>query len=183
MHDSDLTDVDQRVSVRYVQGIIHPDWVYLVTDLIDGTSIALEQPQKIWTLGRGKGRVALLLRDKQLSRVHAAIQYVEQQGFYLVDLGSTNGSTVNGEQIREGRTLLKDKDYIQIGKTSFTFYMCDRVSQLGPIAPEVYDKIRELEPTLILLPERSSASDNMIPDEDTFVEDDLDDDEGEPFSN
>ena len=146
------------VNVRYVQGVVGEDPPpYLVTNLIEGKTLALHQVQKIWTIGRGRNRVALWLKDKQLSRYHAVIQYINHQGFYLIDLGSTNGSQVNG-QIIQGRALLRDGDRVSIGDIDFTFFQRQdtRQSVMAPI--EIVDQIKSLEPIVTLLPERSSAS-------------------------
>ncbi len=154
------------LNVRYVQGVVSDTQSpYLVTNLIEGKTLALHQPQKIWTIGRGRNRVALWLKDKQLSRYHAAIQYVDHQGFFLIDLGSTNGSQVNGQHI-QGRVSLRDGDRISIGDIVFTFFQQQEVRQAIPAPLEILDQIKVLEPVLTLLPERSSASDYSDDDDD-----------------
>jgi pSer/pThr/pTyr-binding forkhead associated (FHA) protein len=62
----------------------------------------------------GRGRSAdLVLAEPTISRSHAAIGF-DAQGFFVQDLGSTNGTLVNGS--RAERTPLKDGDVIQMGK-------------------------------------------------------------------
>jgi predicted component of type VI protein secretion system len=62
----------------------------------------------------GRGRSAdVVLAEATISRSHAAIGY-EAEGFFVQDLGSTNGTSVNGSRIE--RTRLKDRDSIQMGK-------------------------------------------------------------------
>jgi pSer/pThr/pTyr-binding forkhead associated (FHA) protein len=60
----------------------------------------------------------LVLRDPATSGHHAR---VERRGtaFYVVDLGSTNGTLVNGEVVMERE--LKDGDSITIGQNAVTF--------------------------------------------------------------
>ncbi len=54
----------------------------------------------------------------EISREHAEI--VERNGMWLVrDLGSTNGTQVNGKQIKE--TLLADGDILRLAETELTF--------------------------------------------------------------
>ena len=168
------------VNVRYVQGIVSDNQPpYLLTNLVDGKTQALHQSQKIWTLGRGKGRVSLAIKDKQLSRFHAAIQYLDYQGFYLIDLDSTNGSQVNGEDV-QGRVHLKDGDRIRIGETGFTFFLCQSSKTSGTVPPEVLEQIKTTEPIMALLPEKTSASDlpsgilETEEEEDGTDDDDLD---------
>jgi hypothetical protein len=108
---------------HYIQGIVSERGAYLVTNLLDGRSNALMQPQHIWTLGRDPRRASVNIRDKRLSRCHAAIQYVKRQGFLLVDLDSTNGSFVNGDRVN-GHYMLKDGDLVRLGSLTFTFFVC-----------------------------------------------------------
>ena len=67
----------------------------------------------------GRGRTAdLVLSDGTISRAHAAIGY-EKGNFFVQDLGSTNGTGVNGK--REPRTTLRDGDEVQLGKLLLRF--------------------------------------------------------------
>ncbi|MBX7215054.1 MAG: FHA domain-containing protein [Thermoflexales bacterium] len=63
-------------------------------------------------IGREAGETDLLLPERQVSRKHARIERTEQ-GFLLTDLGSKNGTFLNGKELREPR-LLQDGDEIQI---------------------------------------------------------------------
>jgi pSer/pThr/pTyr-binding forkhead associated (FHA) protein len=66
-----------------------------------------------FVIGRGRGADAILA-DATISRAHAAIGYEADGGFFVQDLGSTNGTLLNGE--RHKRCALRDGDTIQIGK-------------------------------------------------------------------
>jgi len=67
----------------------------------------------------GRGRTAdLVLSDPTISRAHAALGY-EGGDFFVQDLGSTNGTRVNGE--REPRTALRDGDELHLGKLLLRF--------------------------------------------------------------
>jgi pSer/pThr/pTyr-binding forkhead associated (FHA) protein len=62
----------------------------------------------------GRGREAdLAVAEPTISRQHAAIER-DADGFSLQDLGSTNGSRVNGR--RETRARLRDGDEIELGR-------------------------------------------------------------------
>ena len=62
----------------------------------------------------GRGREAdLTLAEATISRLHAAIER-DGEGFTLQDLGSTNGTRVNGR--RETRARLRDGDEIELGR-------------------------------------------------------------------
>ena len=62
---------------------------------------------------------ALPLRDTMTSRMHCKIQ-CQEDGFYLTDLESMNGTYLNGEKVRE-LVKLEHGDLIKIGDTLFTF--------------------------------------------------------------
>src|SRR4029079_13644206 len=60
----------------------------------------------------------LRVESVEVSREHAEI--LERNGFWLVrDLGSTNGTQVNGKSIKE--TLLSDGDILRVAETELTF--------------------------------------------------------------
>lgn len=104
----------------YLQGVIDNSCVYVTTNLCQGQTLCLRQPQSIWTLGRDKNS-GIHLVDSYASRSHAAIYY-EEQKFHLIDFNSTNGSYVNGERIFKSIEL-KDGDHIRLGNTSFDFFL------------------------------------------------------------
>ena len=111
------------VTTRCVTGVIQGQQVYLVTNLVEGKTQSLYQPQGIWTIGRDR-LLAVSIPDRRLSRRHAVIQYIHNQGFYLIDLESTNGSFLNGEAVH-GRLRLKDGDRIRLGSLAFSFFLCN----------------------------------------------------------
>jgi diguanylate cyclase (GGDEF)-like protein len=76
--------------------------------------------------GRGKG-CDLRIDDDGVSRTHAAL-HPEEGGWALVDLASSNGTSVQGERI--SRRRLADGDVIHLGpRVSFRFSMVDSAQQ------------------------------------------------------
>jgi hypothetical protein len=72
------------------------------------------------TIGRSPGN-EITINDPEISRRHAQI-VVQGQGFAIEDLGSTNGTFVNGQRCA-GRTPLRHGDRIEFGDTvSLHFY-------------------------------------------------------------
>ena len=69
------------------------------------------------TIGRLPGS-DITISDPGASRSHAEVRATEG-GYALVDLGSTNGTVVNGRRIREHD--LEDGDRITIGRTTINF--------------------------------------------------------------
>ena len=68
-------------------------------------------------LGRGTD-CDLRLVDPGVSRHHAELR-VEHDQVVLVDLGSTNGTFVNGQPVR--RVVLSDGTHISLGRTTLVF--------------------------------------------------------------
>jgi len=67
----------------------------------------------------GKGEETdIRLPDDFVSRLHALI-YLEQDVFYVSDLGSTNGTFVNGQKVMQ--EALKDGDHLRIGHKPMIF--------------------------------------------------------------
>ena len=69
------------------------------------------------TLGRD-GSNAIQLNDSEVSRQHARI-HKEEAGYTLLDLGSSNGSYVNSEPVKE--RLLKTGDRVLLGRSLMLF--------------------------------------------------------------
>jgi pSer/pThr/pTyr-binding forkhead associated (FHA) protein len=63
-------------------------------------------------VGRGRG-ADLLITEPTISRAHAAIGF-DGEAFFVEDLGSTNGTSVNGK--RKPRAALNSGDEIRLGK-------------------------------------------------------------------
>jgi len=64
----------------------------------------------------------ICLQDPDASRRHAAIQPFGRE-FYIMDMGSTNGTLINGQQ--EEKRILRHADRITIGKQEFQFLLTD----------------------------------------------------------
>jgi hypothetical protein len=83
--------------------------------LPDGRRVALADEEA--TIGRLPD-CAVPLSDPQVSRHHAQVRR-GPEGFRVVDLGSTNGTTVNGTIISDHP--LRDGDEIGVGNTAIRF--------------------------------------------------------------
>jgi hypothetical protein len=67
------------------------------------------------TVGRGAGCAIVLRDDTYVSQLHARLFQQNGEG-YIEDLGSTNGTYVNGKPIT-GATRLRRGDHVQFGQT------------------------------------------------------------------
>ncbi|MBI1824525.1 MAG: FHA domain-containing protein [Nitrospirae bacterium] len=79
-----------------------------------GRRVVLNKPQL--TIGRMKAD--MMLGDVKISRQHATIELTDQ-GYRFTDLGSTNGSFINGQQVKT--QFLKAGDIIRVGGTLIKF--------------------------------------------------------------
>ncbi len=73
-------------------------------------------------MGREVGGTNLLLPERQISRRHAEIVR-KPDGFWLKDLGSKNGTFLNGKEVREP-VQLQDGDEIQVA-------LCVKIAFVG----------------------------------------------------
>jgi pSer/pThr/pTyr-binding forkhead associated (FHA) protein len=61
-----------------------------------------------WTFGRDRSRAQFVIDDSSVSGAHAEIVYAPGQGLTLRDLGSTNGTRVDGEPLGKGPVPLEE---------------------------------------------------------------------------
>ncbi len=87
----------------------------VVTLTVDGTEHAIDRQSVV--IGRSKD-CDIRLADPNASRRHAEVRQ-EGTAYWLVDLDSTNGTTVNGR--RQQRARLDNDDRITIGSTELVF--------------------------------------------------------------
>src|SRR3954465_9314166 len=81
-----------------------------------GSSIALEQELVV---GRSTPGLGSLGGDSEISRVHARIYHDASGQLIVEDLGSTNGTFVNGNRIAAA-TALRAGDQVRVGQTTMT---------------------------------------------------------------
>jgi adenylate cyclase len=72
-----------------------------------------------WAIGRGDG-CAILLESRSVSRLHALIQRRDNGELALVDLGSRNGSFINGKRVSFPVTM-NDQDHLVFGDQDLVF--------------------------------------------------------------
>ena len=117
--------------------------LYVVTN--DGQIFNFPISKAKTTLGRSDEN-DLVLVDNTVSRYHTEIQKVKDD-YFLADLGSYNGTKVNGKSIQ--KVSLKNGDEIQVGSSKLTFFI-DSIS---------HDKAVD---SVVLTVEKDSAVDGKI---------------------
>jgi pSer/pThr/pTyr-binding forkhead associated (FHA) protein len=84
--------------------------VRVMRGFYEGLEVPLDRDWMV--IGRGRS-ADLVIAEPTISRAHAAIG-CDAEGFFMQDLGSTNGTKVNGQ--RSPLARLKDGDDLQLGK-------------------------------------------------------------------
>jgi adenylate cyclase len=81
-----------------------------------------------WAIGRGDG-CAIMLDSRSVSRLHALIQRRDTGDLALVDLGSRNGSFVNGRRV-SFPVVLNDQDRLVFGDQDLIFRSPARIESI-----------------------------------------------------
>jgi pSer/pThr/pTyr-binding forkhead associated (FHA) protein len=84
--------------------------IRVMAGFYEGLEVPIDRDRVV--VGRGKG-ADVMIAEPTMSRAHAALG-CEGPEFFVQDLGSTNGTLVNGARFE--RVVLRDGDEIQLGK-------------------------------------------------------------------
>ena len=119
-----------------------PSQAFLV--VVRGNNVGETFPVAIPTMviGRGAG-VDLRLNDEGVSRFHCKLHQVHNQ-ILVEDLGSRNGTYVNGEPVLPTHRVLVEGDRVQIGTTSvlrFTYVETSPRTSIPDLQSEVRDPL------------------------------------------
>jgi len=106
------------------------DFVFIEQEPAQGAERPLEPGTTI-----GREGCDITLSDPDVSRRHAAIQIMAGE-LSIEDLGSTNGTFVNGVQITERHTL-SGGDEVRIGSTVWRLRAPAEATRLSEVPPEV----------------------------------------------
>lgn len=129
-----------RISGIFVPSNRYAALIFLCGDKL-GTITRINRTKLL--IGRDSEVVDLALDDDVASRVHAQIFMVVsdagEKQYWLSDLGSTNGTLINGSVLPHQETHpLKDGDKIKIGRQLFKFALLDELEV------EYQERIHEL---------------------------------------
>lgn len=113
------TDPDEAVMVQPIAASMSTPVAGAITSAIvleDGTRHVLDTERV--TIGRQSG-CTITIRDTNVSREHAQLRR-RPNGWTIRDLGSTNGTKLNGVRV-EGEQMLANGDVIMLGAMKVTF--------------------------------------------------------------
>src|SRR5712692_7417871 len=108
--DEHKTDKDQRIDVEL--GGEQGAWL----EETDGKRLPI---QGNLSIGRSP-KNSMILDSPKISRRHAIVNVQNVGEFWLIDLGSSNGTFLNKRRVHQP-TRLSDQDQIMIGDNAFTF--------------------------------------------------------------
>lgn len=91
----------------------------------EGTRVTL--PRGMTTLGRAPLN-NIVIDEAGISRQHTAIRG-DQEGYWITDLGSRNGTFVNGEKLGTDPQRLRNFDRIELGGTDMPVHWVFMESQ------------------------------------------------------
>ncbi len=117
----------------YIQAAQVNHRAFLTTNLS-----GLEVPQvtvlsSTWLLGRSRN-CAVVVQDRSVSRCHAVVGYDVQQGFYVMDVGSSNGTCLGGVRLAVlKRYPLKDGDVIAMCNLKIEFFITTDQPMISPV--------------------------------------------------
>ena len=111
---------------------------YLTIPLNDGEQDVLLENGNAWRLGRAKDS-QIKLPHELVSRQHALVQRMENGEYFLFDLGSRNGTFLNGTRVTIP-VPLSDGDRISFGDFHVSFHCPPRVNAPADSAPALDTK-------------------------------------------
>jgi hypothetical protein len=107
----------------YIQAAQHNHRAFLTTNLSSVDAAQVTTLSSTWLIGRSRN-CAIVVHDRSVSRCHAVVGYDVQQGFYLMDVGSSNGTYLNQKRLSVlKRYSLRDGDVIMLCNLQFEFFI------------------------------------------------------------
>jgi hypothetical protein len=107
-----------------IEGASIDQCIFLLRKPVAGNASALKR----FTVGRGQGS-DILINDFAISREHAVVE-IRGGSFYLKDLGSSNGTYVNGAAIDDRGTLLENGAAVRFARYEFQFLLAAGLYEL-----------------------------------------------------
>jgi pSer/pThr/pTyr-binding forkhead associated (FHA) protein len=112
----------------------------------DTSVTELEWNKPFMTLGRDSANDIII--DHPLASLrHARLEH-DENGYFVRDLDSTNGTYVNGDRI-EGAHMLRNQDKVWVADTEIVFNDPEATVK-GPLPLEILKRVRAAEETLRL---------------------------------
>ena len=109
----------------YIQAAYGNGGAVLSTNLPRTDSVKITANGTAWLIGRSRN-CSVVIPDPAVSRCHALIGHDAQGGFYLMDVGSSNGTFVNQRRlVVQQRHSLQDGDIVMLSHVAIEFFVAN----------------------------------------------------------
>ena len=113
---TEIYDPREGIEIRKKATLIYRSLVPVIE--AHGKSVRLSN--KSFGIGRDKSNM-VIVADNRVSKFHAVVSFNKKTA-YIKDTGSTNGTMVNGKELKANLPkALKDGDVIIVGNTEIAF--------------------------------------------------------------
>lgn len=112
-----------EVSSFYIQAVTTGRTAFLTTNLPDDRATHVTSVGASWLIGRNS-TCSIAIKSTSISRCHAVIGHCPDRGFYIMDVGSSNGTFVNCRRLAPlEQCLLNDGDLVELSHTRVEFFI------------------------------------------------------------
>lgn len=118
-----------EISPYYIQAVTTGRTAFLTTNLHDAGETHVTEVAVSWLIGRNSS-CAIAIMNRSISRCHAVIGRCSERGFYIMDVGSSNGTRVNRRRlVPHEQHFLKDGDLLEFSSLRVEFFVAGEQSQ------------------------------------------------------
>jgi hypothetical protein len=111
---------------HYIQAIRGKAGAFLKTNLPCTELSSTTDTGIAWLIGRSRN-CAIVFPDPAVSRCHAVVGYDRQQGFYVMDVGSSNGTRLNQQRlVAMQRQSLQNGDIVTISHIHIEIFLLEQ---------------------------------------------------------
>lgn len=112
-----------EISSFYIQAVTTGRTAFLTTNLLDARTTHVTETGTSWLVGRNC-HCAIAIPNSSISRCHSVIGHYADRGFYIMDLGSSNGTYVNRRRLQpQQQRFLKDGDLVELSTLRVEFFI------------------------------------------------------------
>lgn len=111
------------ITAYYIQAVTTGRTAFLTTNLENAQETQVTSIAPSWLIGRSMN-CAITVSDPLISRCHTVIGHCPDKGFFITDVGSSNGTFVNRRRLKPlERLILKDGDLIGFSHIQVEFFI------------------------------------------------------------
>lgn len=119
-----ILDAPKRCATSYyIQAVTTGRTAFLTTNLTSPDQLQPTAIASTWLIGRSRN-CAIVLPHPSVSRCHAVIGHSAAEGFYIMDVGSSNGTFLKGQRLPVlERRSLEDGHTISLSHLQVEFFV------------------------------------------------------------